>query len=172
MSSRPYIGSRLRFPFYMTRGRRHYSIPSGGHQIDFRCKVLGLLYLGWAQICTWLRESSIICRFSTRMIYGSYLFVVVLLLSISADAFQTNVHKQTLVSLRGGLRINDSSSGIGWNSHKVWVSKIVVTSLFSQAKFMCSSIQLSHICSDAYEFDRQLMIFLILYAKPLMVTIV
>ena len=65
------------------------------------------------------------------MIYGSYLFVVVLLLSISADAFQTNVHKQTLVSLRGGLRINDSSSGIGWNSHKVWVSKIVVTAIAS-----------------------------------------
>ena len=53
------------------------------------------------------------------MIYGNYFFVVVLLLFVSANAFQSSIQKQTIVSLRGGLRMSDNSSGIGWNSHQV-----------------------------------------------------
>lgn len=52
------------------------------------------------------------------MIYGNYFFVVVLLLFVSANAFQSSIQKQTIVSLRGGLRMSDNSSGIGWNSHQ------------------------------------------------------
>lgn len=44
--------------------------------------------------------------------------MIVLLLFVSANAFQSSMHKQTIVSLRGGLRMSDNSSGLGWNSHQ------------------------------------------------------
>ena len=78
------------------------------------------------------------------MIYSNYFFVaVVVFLSVSVNAFHSSFHKQTLISLRGGLRMNDSSSGIGWNSHKVSVFEVDVVTLPSMILHLRSCVYIN-----------------------------